>query len=116
MTTEITKTINLEEGFAMFNEKQIEAIKLIIRKGLWGDCDKEFADKKTYYAHGYETNMGKGKEFSGLMSGVSKTLKLSGTNLISMCSDFWGDGSGDMMFFNMDLIDENELENWANEI
>lgn len=108
-----TQTIKIAEGFAMFNEKQIEAIKLIIRNGFWGDCDQDFADKKTYYAHGYSTNMNKGKEWSGILSGISKTLKSSGTNLISMCSDWWQDGSGDMMFFNMELIDEKELENWA---
>jgi hypothetical protein len=111
MTTQLT--VKIEEAFSIFNEKQIEAIKLIVREGFWGDCEQEFADKKTYYAHGYYTNMSKGKQFSGLMSGVSKTLKTSGTNLISMCSDWWQDGSGDMMFLNMDLIDETELKNWA---
>lgn len=105
----------IKKGFEIFNEKQIEAIKLIVRKGFWGDCDQEFPDKKTYYAHGYFTNMNKGKEFSGLMSGISKTLKSSGTNLISMCSDWWQDGSGDMMFFNMEIIDDEALQQWANE-
>ena len=108
----MTKT-KIDEQFAIFNESQIEAIKLIFNKGFWGDCDQDFADKKNYYAHGYFTNMNKGKEWSGKLSGISKTLKASGTNLISMCSDWWGDGSGDMMFFNMELIDEKELENWA---
>ncbi len=107
-------TINIQDSFAMFNESQTEAIKLIIRKGFWGDCDQDFADEKNYYAHGYFTNMNKGKEWSGKLSGISKTLKSSGTNLISMWSDWWGDGSGDMIFFNMELIDEKELENWAN--
>ncbi len=112
-TTTTQLTVKIEEAFSIFNDNQIEAIKLIVRKGFWGDCSQEFADKKTYYAHGYYTNMSKGKEFSGLMSGISKTLKASTTNLISMCSDWWGDGSGDMMFFNMELIDEKELQNWA---
>ncbi len=106
--------VKTDELFAIFNESQIEAIKLIIRKGFWGDCDQEFSDAKTYYGHGYFTNMNKGKEWSGKLSGISKTLKKSGTNLIIMCSDWWGDGSGDMMFFNMELIDEKELETWAN--
>ena len=111
MNTTTKQTI--EQAFFMFNEKQIQAIKLIVRKGFWGDTDMTFADNKIYYAYGYYTNMNKGKEFSGLMSGISKTLKTSGTNLILMCSDWWGDGSGDMVFFNMDLIDETELKNWA---
>lgn len=111
--TTTTQTVKIEEAFSMFNENQIEAIKLIVRKGFWGDCDMTFDDEKTYHAYGYFTNMGKGKQYSGTMSGISKTLKASNTNLISMCSDWWQDGSGDMMFFNMELIDSIELENWA---
>ena len=107
------QTVKIEDVFSIFNEKQIQAIKLIIKEGFWGGCDQEFGDKKNYSAHGYFTNLKKGKEFSGLMSGVSKILKSSGTNLISMCSDWWGDGSGDMIFFNMELIDEKELLDWA---
>ena len=110
-----TKT-PLTDYFKIFSEKQIEAIKLIVRKGFWGDCDQEFGTKviTTNYAHGYYTNMNKGKEFSGIMSGISKVIVSSDTNVISMCSDWWGDGiSGDMMFFNMDLIDDKELTEWA---
>jgi hypothetical protein len=117
MTTEPQNKVKIEEAFSMFNEQQIEAIKLIIRKGHWGDTDLKFTDNKEYYAEGYCTNMGKGKEYSGLMSGISKKVKASGTNLILMCSDWWGDGNkdGDMMFFNMELLDEAELMNWSNQ-
>jgi len=111
--TTTTQTVKIEEAFSMFNENQIEAIKLIVRKGFWGDCDMTFDDEKTYHAYGYFTNMDKGRQYSGIMSGISKKLKSSNTNLISMCSDWWQDGSGDMMFFNMELIDAIELENWA---
>jgi len=108
-----TNKLKIADVFTVFNDSQIEAIKLIIRKGFWGDCDQEFADQKTYYAHGYFTNMNMGKKFSGLMSGISKKIKSSNTNAISMCSDWWQDSSGDVMFFNMELIDEQELKNWA---
>jgi len=113
MSKEINK-INIEKEFAIFSDSQIEAIKLIVKKGFWGDCSQEFADKKTYYAYGYFTNLNKGKEWSGTLSGISKKIKSSGINIISMFSDWWQDGSGDMMFFNMELIDEKELEEWAN--
>lgn len=112
MSKEITKT-KIDKEFAIFSDKQIEAIKLIIKKEFWGDCDQEFADKKTYYAYGYCTNLNKGKEWSGILSGISKKIKSSGTNLIAMVSDWWQDGSGDMLFLNMDLIDKNELEEWV---
>lgn len=105
------------EEFNIFTEKQLEAIKLIIIKGGWGDCDMKFGtNKECNDAYGYFTNMDKSKEFSGLMSGIAKTIKKSGTTAIKMCSDWWGDGSGDMMFFNMDLLEcnANELGEWAN--
>jgi len=106
----------VHEHFKIFTEKQIEAIKLIIINGYWGDCDIEFGSStETAYACGYSTNLDKNKQFSGLMSGISKTIKASGTVAIKMCSDWWGDGSGDMMFFNMGLFecDDNELLEWA---
>lgn len=101
----------------LFTEKQIEAIKLIIRNGFWGDCDMNFgAGKETSYAYGYYTNTsGKGKEFSGTLSGISKTIKTTGTNAVTMRPDWWGDGSGDMMFFNLELMDKEELQKWANQ-
>lgn len=109
--------VKVEEAFSMFNEQQAEAIKLIIRNRFWGGTDQEFADNKLYYAYGFYTNMpkGKGKEYSGLMSGISKKVKASGTNLILMRPDFWNDGSGDMILFNMELMDEEDLMNWSNQ-
>ena len=104
-------TIN--EKFAFLNDNQKNAIKEILKTGFWGDCSEEF-NGKTYYALGYSTNLKKGKEWSGTLSGISKVIKSSGTELISMCSDWWGDGDkdGDMMFFNMELLDETALKNW----
>ncbi len=104
------------EHFNIFTEKQIETIKEIIIKGFWGDADIEFGEnEKTNYGLGYFTNMGKGKAFSGFMSGIAKTIDSSNTEAIKMCSDWWQDGSGDMMFFNADLLecDSDELKKWA---
>lgn len=105
--------ITPSEAFAFFSETQIEAIKEIIRSGFWGDSDQGFQDEKIYYAYGYTTNMGKGKEWSGKLSGISKKIESSNTNVIIHCSDYWQDGSGDMMFFNMELLDSDELSDWA---
>lgn len=103
----------LIQSLSIFSEKQIETLKEIIKNGFWGDCMNEFADKKTYYSYGYETNLKKSKVHSGIVSGISKTIKSSGMNLIALCPNFWGDNTGDMMLFNMDLIDEKDLEEWA---
>ncbi len=106
------------EYLNIFTDKQIEAIKLIIIKGGWGDCDLEFGiNKHCNDAYGYSTNINKGKEFSGILSGISKTIKSTGTNAIKMCPDWWNDGSGDMMFFNLDLLEceAGDLKKWASE-
>lgn len=109
-----TKTkVKIEEDFSFFTERQIEAIKMILKEGAWGDAGQKFGDGKNYIAYGYCTNLNKGKEWSGILSGISKKIESSGTNLIVMHPDYWGDDSGDMMFFNMELIDELELSSWA---
>ena len=102
-----------------FTEKQIDVIKKVIRFGAWGDCDLEFGDnKETNYAYGYETNISKktnysGKEFSGICSGIAKTIKTKNLNFVKNISDYWGDGSGDMLFLNYDILDREEIESWA---
>jgi hypothetical protein len=112
MNTESQK-VKVAEAFSMFNENQQQALKMIVRQGFWGDTDMTFNDEECYYSYGYFTNMGNGKQYSGTLSGISKKIKSSGTNLIFMCSDWWGDGSGDMMFFNMELIEEADLKSWS---
>jgi hypothetical protein len=109
------KTTNeIQAAFeSIFNAKQIDAIKLIVRNGFWGDCDMEFNNDVANHANGHTTNMGKGKEYSGLMSGISKIIKSQKPNFITHISDWWQDGSGDMMFFNMEIIDEEALDKWA---
>lgn len=106
------------QHFSIFSEKQIEAIKSIIRNGAWGDTDMEFGDnKETNYAYGFFTNRASGrtKEFSGICSGISKKIKESNCKAVKMVSDWWGDGkSGDMMFFNIDLLGTSrELFEWS---
>lgn len=106
----------------IFTEKQIEVIKDIITHGGWGDCDMEFGDNLTNnHAWGCLTNLkDKGKysrkELSGICSGISKKIKESNCKSVKMVSDWWQDGSGDMMFFNLDLLgidDSIELDEWA---
>lgn len=108
-----------------FTEKQIQVIKDIIIYGEWGDCDMEFGDNTICnHAFGYFTNLKdkgkyKGKELSGICSGISKKIKENNYKVIAMASDWWGDGTGDMMFLNMDLLcikDSSELDKWAKDI
>lgn len=108
----------------VFNEKQIEVIKDIINFGAWGSADQEFGDNTTSnYAYGFVTNLEgkgkyKGKEFSGICSGIAKVIKSTNCKAVKMISDFWDDGSGDIMFFNMDLLEAEtkDLYEWAKTI
>jgi hypothetical protein len=104
---------SLTQHLSIFNEKQIETLKEVIRNP-WGDCDMNFGDnKEENEAYGYFTNLKKGKEHSGIMSGISKTIKSSQTKAFKHCSNWWGDGNGDILFVNIDLINKDELNNWA---
>lgn len=101
-----------------FTPVQIEAIKLVVRKGFWGDTDMEFGnDEKCHHAYGYRTNgiSADKKVFSGIMSGIGKQIKSSGSDVLTMVSDWWGDGKrdGDMLFVNMSKITSKELHDWA---
>lgn len=93
------------------DEKQL--LKDTIRYGEWGDCDQEFlSDKKEVYTapcYGYCTNDAKcgghfkGREISNMFRSIYRKLctynsKHQIGEYISHCNDWWGDGSGDMLF------------------
>lgn len=105
---------NLE--FNIFTDKQIETIKLIIREGESFDAYIPFGiDNNESNAFGYSTNLSKSKVYSGIVSGIYKTINESNSSLMRNGSNWWGDNSGDVMFFNLDLLEcsYQELENWA---
>lgn len=103
---------------------QQQLLKDTINYGFWGDCDYEFLDEngnqETVSCNGYCTNDAKrGGHFSGRqISNMFRSIyrKLCPTRLgrvISHCSDWWGDGSGDMLFIRQEFI--NDFEEWAKE-
>ncbi len=92
----------------IFTKEQLDNIKKIITsQRLWGDCDMFFGTdtENQYYAFGFITNLKLGKSWSGICSGLSKTIAKSNTTAFNWCSDYWQDGSGDVLFVNMDLFD-----------
>lgn len=122
MENTTNQIVDFNKTFAMFSEKQIEALKLIITRGAWGSCDMNFEGfDKTSSAFGYFTNQkhfGGGYHFppsswSGIIAGISKVIDNEKLNFICMQSNWWGDNSGDMLFINWDLINVDELEKWA---
>ena len=104
------------QSFNIFNENQIQTIKEIIIKGHWGSTDIKFGkNAETTEAEGFLTKINKTKEHSGTVSGIAKTIKSSKTTAFANCSNWWGDGSGGMMFFNLEQLDctFGELLTWA---
>lgn len=104
------------------DEQQL--LKDTINYGAWGDCDMEFRNEageaETVYAWGYCTNDAKdaghfnGRKIALMFKSIYK--KLCPDNhmgrFLSQCNDWWGDGSGDMLFIRGDVY--KAVEEWAN--
>ena len=118
-----------EELSKFFTEKQIQAMKDAWKYGSWGDCDIMFyGDDHNSYAFGACTNDIKqgghfsGRQISGILGGISRNIKNKNCNLVENIPDWWGDGSGDMIFFNVNAFDFgettdawDEFNKWSNE-
>ena len=95
-----------------------------IRYGAWGDTAEEFLDadgnvQDAVYCYGYCTNdASKGGHFKGrkvsslFRSLVAKLAPKNGVGeVFAHCSDWWGDGSGDMLFIRGSFYEL--FEEWA---
>jgi len=111
---------------------QIQLLKDTIRYGAWGDTDMEFMEDGnvvTDSAFGYCTNDAKkgghfsGRQVSAMFRSIYKKLGMVNgmSRYFTQCSDWWGDGSGDMFFIRIvwegERSDKNRLDNefekWA---
>ena len=94
----------------IFTAKQIQVLKDAWRYGAWGDAQVNFREDKDRIGFGACTNDAKdgghftGRQISGIMSGISKKITETNTNMVASFPDWWGDGSGDMVFFNVDVL------------
>ena len=104
------------------DEQQL--LKDAINCGEWGDTDCEFLNKNqaevTCSALGFCTNDAhaaghfKGREIATMFRAVYKKLGLDGKGrgtVISHCSDWWGNGAGDMMFIRKEFV--KAFKEWA---
>lgn len=106
-----------------FDKNEIQAIKDTIRFGGWGDVDMNFADGKDAYCWGSCTNdchkggHFKGREVTKIWSGIARKIKKTEAGLfLQHANDWWGDGTGDMMFVRLDGFFDggvDELYAWA---
>ena len=108
-----------EKLATIFTEKQIQVLKDAWRFGAWGDSDINFGRDEDDWGLGACTNDAKagdhftGRQISGIMSGISKKIDATHTDMIANFPDWWGDGTGDMVFFNTRAFGyENSDEFW----
>ena len=120
MATVTSKSIEIQKSLESLNltSKAIQLIKDVIIHGFWGDSDFSF-NCETKMSNVYITNDGaRGKHFprkqiSGIMSGVAKAIKKYGCSFMASESDWWGDGSGSVLAFDIDFASYDELKAWA---
>lgn len=118
---EVSEAISIIKSQLTVDEQQL--LKDTINYGAWGDCDMEFrneaGDIETACAWGYCTNDAKraghfsGRKVATMFKSIYKKLCPDDHTgrFLSQCNDWWGDGSGDMLFIRGEL--SNGLEEWA---
>lgn len=120
-------TINqIQKIVSVLTSDEQQLLKDTINYGPWGKSDWEFLDDnekvETVAMYGYCTNDAKraghfsGRKVSSMFRSMYKKLCPTNHNqigrYISHCNDWWGDGSGDMLFIRTGYY--NAFEEWAN--
>lgn len=107
----------LKDIISQLSEQETALLKSTIKQGGWGSSDYEFltesGDIETVGMYGYCTNDIKvegltKKQLPAMYKSIYK--KLCNSNgigrHISHCSDWWGDGNGDMLFIRGELNED----------
>ena len=119
---------DVKKVVSVLTEEQQQLLKDTIRFGAWGDTDESFlnenGDSEESGAYVYITNEAKkgghftGRKIAGMFRSIYSKLcpkKCSSWagigEVITHCSDWWGDGSGDVLFIRDEYVDA--FENWA---
>lgn len=123
------KSVSISQVFARyFNENEIQAIKDCIIYGSWGDAEVRFGnDEEDAFGFGYCTNDTKkgghfvGRQISAIWSSISKKIEKNHLNWMVHFPDWWGNGTGDMLFIRCRQNDDDHsgpalyelVEDWA---
>ena len=116
---------DVETIVSILTDDEQQLLKDTIKFGSWGDADYMFLDDngnlETVMMWGYCTNDARdGGHFSGrIVSQMFRSIykKMCPENyhqighVISHCCDWWGDGSGDMLFIRSEYVDA--FDAWA---
>ena len=117
--------INVNEYLAQLTDEQKQLLKDTINFGFWGSADMEFVEGKTEIktlgSYGYCTNDAKkaghfsGRKISAMFRSIYRKLSIIDRmgEFLTHCSDWWGKGTGDMIFIKIDFVEA--FENWAKE-
>ena len=105
-----------------FNERQQQAFKDVILYGGWGDATVGFSDGDAM-GYGFITNDTsegghfKGREVTQVWSEISRIIKKTDVGqFLAHRNDYWGDGSGDVIFIRLDGFfkgDYDSFVEWA---
>jgi hypothetical protein len=120
----------LHQMVSVLTDDEQQLLKDTIKHGCWGDAEYEFlkspneADDRsveTVYMTGYCTNDAKlgghfeGRKVSSMFRSIYRKMCPEFHNkigyAISHCNDWWGDGSGDMLFIRIGF--DKAFETWA---
>lgn len=118
-------TKDVEKLLVKLTENEKQLLKDTINYGGWGDSEWKFLDNngniEDFAMMGYCTNDAKkaghfsGRQISSMFRSMYKKLCPTNHNnigsFISHCSDWWGDGSGDMLFIKTGYYEA--FEEWA---
>ena len=124
-TTENTQMQLVNEIVSVLTPDEQQLLKDTIIHGFWGDADYEFLTEEneieTVSMYGYCTNDAKnagdfsGRKVSAMFRSIYKKLCTQHNNqigrYISHCNDWWGNGSGDMLFIRHTVT--YAFEEWA---
>lgn len=105
-----------------FNERQQQAFKDVILYGGWGDDTVGFSDGDAM-GYGFITNDTsegghfKGREVTQVWSEIARIIKKTDAGqFLAHRNDYWGDGSGDVIFIRLDGFfngDYDSFVEWA---
>lgn len=115
----------VEEIVSVLTPDQQQLLKDTIRYGAWGDADYAFLNEngefETVMMFGYCTNDAKeaghfsGRAVSAMFKAIYRKLCPAHHNqigrFVSHCNDWWGDGTGDMLFIRTGYY--QVFEQWA---
>ncbi len=118
---------DVENIVSVLTDDQKQLLKDTINHGAWGDSESEFLDEngnvEIVWMFGYCTNDAKkagnfsGRKVSAMFRAIYSKMCPAHKNqigrYISHCRDWWGDGTGDMLFIRTGYY--SAFEKWASQ-